>query len=422
MKRALRVALAAAVLLAAAVFASNGSWPWRRLTDVAPPVAAPVQAPPVRIASDTLRSGEALGDLFGRHGIGALDLTSVLDLLGLDPRRVKAGLVFRFAHPDSTDGSTGVMVRTRPDEEMQVIRAGDRWTAERRPIRWASHLVRVEGKIETSLYDALTEASISEPLPEDDRIRLAWDLADVFAWTVDFTRDLQPDDRFVVVFEREVSERGETRLGAITASLLEVGHHQLTAFRFETGDGRSQYFDEDGTSLRRAFLRAPVEFRRVASGFSRSRFHPILGIWRRHEGIDYAAASGTPVEAAAEGTVVSAGWAGGYGRMIEIRHGNGISTRYAHLRAFAPGIRPGARVHQGDTIGFVGASGLATAPHLHYEFRQNGAARDPSRVDLGNGEPVPSDERPAFQASRDRFRPWLFHSPPAPDSVVAGGE
>ena len=174
--------------------------------------------------------------------------------------------------------------------------------------------------------------------------------------------------------------------------------------------------------MRRAFLRAPVEFRRVSSGFSRSRRHPILNIWRRHQGVDYAAASGTPVMAAGDGTVRTAGWSGGYGKMIEIQHRNGITTRYAHLKGYARGIRPGARVTQGAVVGYVGWSGLATSAHLHYEFRQNGAARDPSRVELGIGEPVPAARLAAFQAERDRLRSLLFPSNPVPAAVAADRE
>jgi len=419
MRRFVAIGLALAVLAAAAMFAAADAWPWRRLEPVATASAA-LEPARAWTRSDTLQPGETLGELFGRHGIGAVDLEAVVSLLGIDPRRVRAGQVFDFGHLDSAAGSTDVTVRVRPDLETRVARSDDRWLAEERPIRWDRHPVRLEGRIVTSLYDAMTDATWSEEIEGDDRIRLAWDLADVFAWAVDFTRDIQPDDRFVVVFEREVSERGETRLGRILASRLEVAGRQMAAFRFETPDGRSQYYDEEGTSLRRAFLRAPVEFRRIASGFSRSRKHPILGIWRRHQGIDYSAASGTPVLAAGEGTVVTAGWSGGYGRMVEIRHRSGITTRYAHLRGFAKGVRAGARVGQGDVIGYVGASGLASGAHLHYEFRQNGVARDPNHVDLGSGEPVPAGLRQPFQAERDRLRALLDPAQPTAPVAVDG--
>ena len=418
MGRKVAYSVAVVVLLGATAFAALDFWPWPRLNDQ----RRLPSAPRGWIASDTLHAGESLGDVFGRHGIGAQVLADLVGRLTFDPRRLKAGLVIRFGHRDSAVTADSVTIRTAPDEETRLLRSDDRWLAERRSIQWASHPVRVEGQVVTSLYDALAGAGATEALDADFRIRLAWDLADVFAWEVDFTRDLQPNDRFAVVAERQTSERGEVRPGRILATDLGVGSRHLTAYRFEPHGGAAQYFDEAGQSLRRAFLRAPVEFRRIASRFSRSRFHPILGIWRRHEGIDYAAGAGTPVMAAGEGSVASAGWAGGYGRMIELKHQNGITTRYGHLSGFARGLRTGVRVHQGEVIGYVGESGLATAPHLHYEFRRNGAARDPSSVDLGTGDPVPNGDMAAFLVERDRLRTLLHPQSAAARRAVAGAE
>ena len=417
MRRSLARVVLGMVVLAATGLAWRASRPATRVAMLAPPTSAPSDW----IAQDTLRPGETLGALFGRHGIGGVDAPRLIELLGIDPRRLPAGLAVRFAHRDSAPEPMDVTVRTRPDEEITVARVGADWIAKRRVIRWDTAWGRVVGQIESSLSEALERADATEPMGGEERIRLAWDPADVMAWEVDFTRDLQPKDRFAVVVERRTSEEGEARLGPILATELEVGRRTFTAYRFETRSGRFEYFDGDGVSLRRAYLRAPVEFRRVSSGFSRSRFHPILGIWRRHEGADYAAASGTPVLAAGDGTIHTAGWSGGYGRMLEIRHRNGVTTRYAHLRGFARRIRPGTRVAQGDVVGYVGSSGLATSAHLHYEFRQNGTARDPSRVDLGNGEPIPAAELAPFRAERDRLRGLLFPSGPTA-TIVADRE
>lgn len=419
MRRLLAVVGALGILVSAAAFSARGDWPWQRLS-VETPVIVPVVER--RVASDTLRSGETVSELFARRGIGAIDLGTVVGLLGLDARRIRAGQVFHFGYHDSAPHPIDVTVRTKLTEETRVVREASNWTAEIRPIEWASHQVRLEGRIETSLYDALVDAEISEAIPSGDRVRLAWDLADVFAWSVDFSRDLQPGDRFTLLFEREVSELGESRVGNILASHLEVGGRRQSAFRFETQDGRKQYFDTEGTSLKRAFLRAPVEFRRISSRFSSARFHPVLGVYRRHEGIDYAANSGTPVMAAGDGSVLRAARAGGYGLMVELRHKSGITTRYAHLRGFAPGVRTGARVRQGDVIGYVGATGLASGPHLHYEFRQNGVARNPGSVDLGNGDPVSPQELAAFQAERDRLTHLMRLGPQMPAAIAADVE
>jgi murein DD-endopeptidase MepM/ murein hydrolase activator NlpD len=247
-------------------------------------------------------------------------------------------------------------------------------------------------------------------------VNLAWALADVFAWEVDFSRDIRQGDHFTVVLERLVSDEGEVRFGRVLASDLSVDSRHYTAFRFAGSEGPS-FFDADGNSLKRAFLRAPVEFRRISSGFTRARFHPVLGYTRKHEGTDFAAATGTPVMAAGDGTVIRAGKAGGYGNLIEIRHRNGITTRYGHLSRIL--TRRGAHVHQGEVIGRVGMTGLATGPHLHYEFRVNGVAKDSRRVELGNGAPVAKAERGAFNQERDRLAAILYDKPAAPIQIMA---
>jgi len=346
---------------------------------------------------DTLRRGETLAHLFARNGLTGAEVRHLASLLDL--RKLKAGLVFhvRRRHADSVPDQ--ISVRTGPEQRLRLTRLSAQWLATAEPIRWYTDTVRYAGAIESSLYEALDRAVPWSSLPEGERTKLAWELADVFAWQLDFSRDLQPGDKFQVVLERLTSEEGETRAGSVLAADLEVNGKPVSAFRFTESD-RPGFFDAAGLSLRRAFLRAPVEFRRISSRFNRARMHPVLGYARRHEGTDYAASPGTPVMSAGDGTVESAGWSGGYGNLVVVRHRNGITTRYGHLRGFASGVRRGARLTQGQVIGYVGATGLATGPHLHYEFRVNGAARDPSRVDLGNGEPIAPALKPAFDADR----------------------
>jgi len=395
----LRIAAAIGILVAAAGLALTGRWPWARLI-VAQPIVVKMA---FHETSDTLRSGETLSDLFGRQGLPGADLVAMFERVGLDPRKLPIGLVVLFRRDAGQDQPNSISLRTGDAERLAAHRGADAWTAERRLVAWRSEVVRIEGPIESSLYQALDARIPDQVLDAGNRIKLAWDLADVYAWSVDFNRDTQPGDSFAVLLHREVSEEGEVRAGDILAAdLLASGKH-LKAFRFEPVDHVARFFDEVGNALRRAFLRAPVEFRRISSTFAKSRFHPILGIWRKHEGTDYAAQSGTPVLAAGDGTVLRAGWAGGYGNLVELRHRNGITTRYGHLRGFARGLRGGNRVHQGDVIGYVGATGLASAPHLHYEFRINGMARDSRRVDLGKGEPLERRLLPQFLADRARL-------------------
>jgi murein DD-endopeptidase MepM/ murein hydrolase activator NlpD len=412
-RRLLGAALAVGIIAAALAGATRFSR--ARPAPVTRPAVAPAALDLSAETVDTLHRGETISDVFARHGVVDLDLSRLDRTLALDPRRLRPGLVLSFRQGPADSFPNRITVRSAPEQRVSFQRVADHWDTAVEPIQWRPEQVRIEGAIDNSLYEALDAQVGDDQLDATDRQRLAWDLADVYAWQVDFTRDIQAGDRFQVLFERLISEDGEVRFGRVLASDLTMSGKSLTAFRYE-GEGRPAFYDAAGNSLRRAFLRAPVQFRRISSGFARSRFHPILGLTRRHEGTDYAAAPGTPVMAAGDGVVLRAGWAGGYGNLIELRHRSGITTRYGHLRGFARGVRAGARVQQGQIIGYVGSTGLASGPHLHYEFRVNGVAKDSRRVDLGNGAPISPGQRPAFELERDRLL-LLLH----PRSTVALG-
>lgn len=413
MRRLLRVGLACGIVAVAAGFAADGRWPWRRLE---PTVAPRDEARPLAVqVRDTLRAGETLGALLARHGITGLDLRQVLP--GLDPRRLRAGLPVQLvkAHPRAAAQE----LRLRADDRRFVVRqVNGGWTSDVHQIRWTAEPIRVAGTIRTTLFDALDEAAGAEALDRNARAQVAYAMADVFAWQLDFSSDIQPGDRFTVVLDRETSDEGDVRLGRVVAGELLNDGRRLSAYAFKGSDNRPGYFDAEGVSLRRAFLAAPVEFRRISSGFSRGRFHPVLGRFRAHEGIDYAAAPGTPVMAAGDGQVARAGWSGGYGNLVELRHRNGVVTRYGHLKRIARGLRSGARVTQGEIIGYVGSTGLSTGPHLHYEFRVNGIARDYQTVDKGQGAPMPAADRTAFQEER-RWLDGLLHPDLAPPQTAS---
>ena len=386
----------------AGVVAAISSWAGRGGEGemVRPPVVA---RPEIVLTetTDTLRRGETVSHLFARHGVD-IDLGRLDSTLPFDPRRLPSGLVFSFGQAVTDSIPSQVIVRTDPEQRITFRRSADRWNTVIEPIVWETEPIRIEGAIDNSLYEALDAQVPDDRLDAGARQRLAWDLADVYAWQVDFTRDIRPGDRFEVLFERLVSPDGEVRFGKVLASDLTMSGKSLTAFRFDSG-GRSAFFDSAGKSLRRAFLRAPVQFRRISSSFARARHHPVLGLSRRHQGTDYAADPGTPVMAAGDGVVSRAGWVGGFGNLVEVRHRSGIVTRYGHLRGFARGIRSGTRVSQGQVIGYVGSTGLATGSHLHYEFRVNGAARDSRRVALGDGAPISDALRPVFERERGKL-------------------
>jgi murein DD-endopeptidase MepM/ murein hydrolase activator NlpD len=259
----------------------------------------------------------------------------------------------------------------------------------------------VSGTIQSSLFSALDKANDGS-LPRSARAELAFSLADIFEYRVDMSRDLQVGDKFHILVERLQKPNGAIIINRILGARLALSGNEIEAIRFESRAASGEYFDGSGKSLRAAFLRAPVAFRRISSIFG-GRRHPVLGIWRRHKGTDYAASMGTPVRSIGDGVVVFAGRKGGYGNVIDIRHRNGFVSRYGHLRSFAKGIHRGSHVAIGSTIGSVGMTGLATGPHLHFEILVNGVQRDPRiALQMKGGDPIPSSEKGIFQEIRNR--------------------
>jgi murein DD-endopeptidase MepM/ murein hydrolase activator NlpD len=248
-----------------------------------------------------------------------------------------------------------------------------------------------------SLFGAMTAAG--------ERPELAVAIADIFSGEIDFNSELQADDAFTVSFERFRREGRPDSYGVITAVSFQHDGRALRAFRFTPSGGKPGYYDEEGRSVRRFFLRSPLKFEpRITSGFSASRMHPVLHTARAHRGVDYGAPTGAPVVAVAGGTVISATFDAANGRMIRLRHPSGYQSYYLHLSGFGPGMRAGAAVEQGQTIGFVGATGLATGPHLHYGLTRGGVFVNPLREQqhLAPGEPLPAAEMAAFSAVRDK--------------------
>jgi murein DD-endopeptidase MepM/ murein hydrolase activator NlpD len=268
---------------------------------------------------------------------------------------------------------------------LRVVRDGDNLRADVLARHYETRAATVAGTIDSSLFVAIEDAG------EEDQ--LALDLADIYAWDVDFNTEIQRGDSFRVAVEKLSLDGSFARSGRILAAEFVRGDRVLRAFRHE-GSGGAGYYDAQGRPLRKAFLRSPLRFTRTSSRFSRSRLHPILHVRRAHLGVDYAAPSGTPVAAAADGVVSAAGWMGGYGRTVKIRHANGYETLYGHLSRIE--VRLGQRVAQGAPIGAVGASGLATGPHLDYRMSRNGQFVDPLRLESPPAEPVPENERQAF--------------------------
>ncbi len=296
-------------------------------------------------------------------------------------------------------------------DELRTLRVRRRAHALEADVLTRSYENRVEsvtGTISSSLFESIEDAG------EQDQ--LALDLADIFAWDVDFNTEIQRGDAFRVAVEKQYLDGRFVRYGRILAAEFVRGERVLRALRFDAARGAG-YYAPDGTPLRRAFLRSPLRFTRISSGFSRARLHPILHVVRPHFGIDFAAPLGTPVAASADGVVSDAGWSGGYGKMVRLRHANGFQTLYGHLSRVE--VRVGQRVAQGERIGRVGATGLATAPHLDYRMLRDGSFVNPLRIQTPPAEPVSAEEAPAFADARTRALALLAAVPAPPGGRLA---
>jgi len=266
------------------------------------------------------------------------------------------------------------------------------------------------GEIESSLFAAADDAGLP------DAVTLA--LADVFGGDIDFYHDLRRGDRFIVLYETRYVDGEPSGTGRIVAAEFVIRGIAYHAFLWRAPDGDEGYYDETGRSSRKSFLRSPMEFSRITSGFTQARLHPVLHTMRAHKGTDFAAPEGTPVRATADGVVMVAGEQNGYGNVVILQHDNTYSTVYAHLSRFAPAVRGGTHVRQGDTIGYVGQTGWATGPHLHYELRIGGEPRDALTVALPLASPVSDDERAAFVAQIEPLEGELAVVRALPDTRV----
>ena len=276
------------------------------------------------------------------------------------------------------------------DQYLQVTRDGSGFTAQELKLFPAAQQVYKSGTIRSSLYGATDEAGIPDAI--------ATQIARIFSTDIDFHIDLRKGDRFTVIYEMLYHGGEYLRPGRVLSAEFTNNGKKFEAYLFADAEGNESYYAADGQNRAKSFLRSALAFSRVSSGFG-GRFHPLLKNWRQHTGVDFTAPRGTPIWATADGIVEYAGAKGGYGNMIEIRHSGGITTLYGHMSGFASGARRGTRVSQGQIIGYVGATGWATGPHLHYEFKVSGIHQDPLRVALPKAEPLPQKYLAAFKDS-----------------------
>jgi len=319
---------------------------------------------------------DTMDRLFRRLELNLGDLATLRNLPELRSQvdRLKPGELLRFTHRDGE--LVGLERKLSDSETLKVTRDASGFITDvlENPLEVRTRTA--SATIQNSLFQAAADAQLSD--------RVAFDLAEIFQYDIDFVLDIQQGDRFTVIYEEVLQDGVPLRIGNILAAKFVNDGREFRAVRYVDEAGHGQYFSPEGKSLRKAFIRAPVQFSRVSSRFNPSRRHPVLNRIRAHKGVDYAAPVGTPVRAAGEGRVRFAGKQGGYGNVIELEHGSGVVTVYGHLSRFASKLHRGQHVDLAQVIGFVGQTGLATGPHLHYEVHVNGKPVDPLRYVLPN--------------------------------------
>lgn len=338
---------------------------------------------------ESIRRGDTIAAILARLDVNQEDRNNFLEVArdSQAMRRLKPGEI--------------IHAETKPDGELLTLRYfygnGEQFLMEKvdgvfelreQPAENDTYIRIGGGVISSSLFAAVDKAGLPSAI--------ATQIIDIFSSDIDFHRDLRKGDRFTVIYESRQDEGGKDQIGRILAVEFFNKGKSRRAVYFQTHDEEGDYYTPRGESLRKPFLLAPLKFSRISSGFSNARYHPILKRWRAHRGIDYAAPTGTPVMATANGVVEFKGWQNGYGNLIVLKHDAQYSSAYGHLSGFSSNLQRGKQVKQGDVIGYVGATGMATGPHLHYELRVNGVQRDPSKIVMPAAQPISKKHRATF--------------------------
>ena len=368
-------------------------------------------AAPFEFVAITIGRNDTLDQVF--RGL-QLKLSDLAELRSLpDVRKsldmIRPGDVIQLTH---LDGEIKSLTRRIDDTAtLSVTRPDGIFSANivENPLETSEHTLR--GTVDSSLYVAVNGAGGTN--------RLAVELADVFKYDIDFVNQAQPGDSFIVAYEQQYQDGEFVRDGDILAAEFVNTGKAYRAVRYVGPNGKADYYTPDGRPVRKAFLRYPVDYARISSGFSLARRHPVLNRVRAHKGIDFAAATGTPIKAAGAGRIVSRGRKGGYGNAVVLAHNNSITTLYGHMSRFAKGLKVGDRVSQGQVIGYVGMTGLASGPHVHYEYRVNGVHKNPARVTVPKADPIPASLMADFKAQTAPLLARLDPTVPVPAIQVA---
>jgi murein DD-endopeptidase MepM/ murein hydrolase activator NlpD len=343
---------------------------------------------------ERIHSGDTLGNLALRLGLSSEEARRLVSAAQGHPmlRNMRPGrsVLARVTH----DGQLLLLRYLNTDGHLLTVeRAGEAFSVKAEPAHLEARTDMRSGVIQSSLYGATDAADIPDSI--------ASELADVFSGEIDFHRELQRGDRFSVLYETHYHDGQLVRTGRLLAAEFINNGKTHQAFAFTDPQGRQGYYTAEGKSLKRAFLKSPIPFSRISSGFTGNRFHPVLKTWRAHKGIDYAAPTGTPVRAVSDAVVEFSGHQGGYGNLVVLKHSGAYSTAYGHLSRFGKGIRRGTRISQGQIIGFVGMTGMTSGPHLHYEFRVGGEQRNPLTLKLPTAIPLDPRSHTAFKQSSE---------------------
>ena len=349
-------------------------------------------APTLDVVTGNVPRGGTIAAELGAHGIRpgqAYEIAAAMRPV-FDFRNARPGDFFALVRNDENEVLSFEYRRGRSDIYRVERHQDGHYVASHQRAPLERRVVQLGGVIETSLFEALVDLG--------EHPELVNILADIFVWDFDFSSQTRPGDEFRIVYEKYYDREGFVRYGTILAAQYRAESRDMIAVYFEDDSGYGDYFTPAGNSVRRTFLRAPVQYSRISSRYSHSRLHPILKVRRPHHGIDYAAPTGTPTLAVADGEVTFKGVNGGFGRLVKVRHNNGYVSYYGHLSRYGAGLRVGTRVAQKQVVGYVGSSGLATGPHLDYRLKIDGRFVDPLRVKFPKGDPIPVQSAERFQS------------------------
>lgn len=334
-------------------------------------------------------NGDTLSTVFAKVGLPSHTVHQVLssskEAKQLSRLKIGQRLIFQLTEQGELASLTSPISKL---EHIQIEKTADSYAFKKESITPEINTAYARGEIESSLFLAAKRAGLDHSL--------TMDLANVFGYDIDFAMDIRKGDSFEVIYEEKTVDGERVGTGNILAARFTNRGKPFTAVRYTNKQGNTSYYTADGTSMRKAFIRTPVDFARISSRFSNGRKHPILNKIRAHKGVDYAAPHGTPIKSAGDGKVVLAGRKGGYGNTVVIQHGNRYRTLYAHMQGFAKGVRSGSTVKQGQIIGYIGTTGLSTGPHLHYEFQVDGVHVDPLGLKLPMADPIAQNEKQRF--------------------------